>query len=74
MPVTIHPAPSPAPADIERWRPVPVAVAVDLVGATGGIDPAIRPLLPPGRQPRLFGRAVTVLCESLRRAARRAPP
>ena len=27
------------------------------------IDPAIRPLKPAGRQPRLFGRAVTALCE-----------
>jgi regulator of RNase E activity RraA len=63
MPVTIHPAPAQIPADeAERWRAVPVAVAVDLGGAVGGIDPAIRPLLPPGRQPRLFGRAVTALC------------
>jgi regulator of RNase E activity RraA len=49
---------------MERWRAVPVAVAADLVGPAGNIDPAIRPLLPPGRQPRLFGRAVTALCEA----------
>ncbi|MGD9510787.1 MAG: RraA family protein [Geminicoccaceae bacterium] len=50
-------------AEIDRWRAVPVAVAVDLGRRIGQIDPAIRPLLPPGRQPRLFGRAVTVACE-----------
>jgi 4-hydroxy-4-methyl-2-oxoglutarate aldolase len=65
MPVTIHSAPVSdlTPAEIERWRLVPVAVAVDLAGDIGQIDPAIRPLLPPGRQPRLFGRAVTARCE-----------
>lgn len=64
MPVTIHRPPHTdlAEADIDRWRGVPVAVAVDL-GRDGQIDPAIRPLLPAGKQPRLFGRAVTVLCE-----------
>jgi hypothetical protein len=50
-------------AELERWRSIPVAVAVDVGRAMGQIDPAIRPLLPPGRQPRLFGRAVTALCE-----------
>jgi regulator of RNase E activity RraA len=50
-------------AEIDRWRAMPVAVAVDLGSTIGQIDPAIRPLLPPGRQPRLFGRAVTVACE-----------
>jgi 4-hydroxy-4-methyl-2-oxoglutarate aldolase len=65
MPVTIHAAPARdlTPAEIERWCAVPVAVAVDLGRDVGQIDPAIRPLLPPGRQPRLFGRAVTVFCE-----------
>jgi len=65
MPVAIHAAPARdlTPAEIERWRAVPVAVAVDLGRDVGQIDPAIRPLLPPGRQPRLFGRAVTALCE-----------
>lgn len=65
MPVTIHAAPAGdlTPAEIERWRAVPAAVAVDLGRDVGQIDPAIRPLRPPGQQPRLFGRAVTVLCE-----------
>jgi len=65
MPVTIHAAPARdlTPAEIDRWRAVPVAVAVDLGRDVGQIDPAIRPLLPAGRQPRLFGRAVTALCE-----------
>jgi regulator of RNase E activity RraA len=65
MPVTIHAAAARdlTPAEIDRWRAVPVAVAVDLGRDVGQIDPAIRPLLPPGRQPRLFGRAVTALCE-----------
>lgn len=65
MPVTIHPvvASDLAQAEIERWRKVPVSVAVDLGQNLGQIDPAIRPLLPPGQQPRLFGRAVTAYCE-----------
>ncbi len=65
MPVTIRHAQSlgPTAAEINRWREVPVAVAVDLGRDVGQIDPAIRPLLPAGQQPRLFGRAVTALCE-----------
>lgn len=65
MPVTVHRAPATdlSPADIARWRDVPVAIAVDLGRDVGQIDPAIRPLLPPGQQPRLFGRAVTARCE-----------
>jgi len=65
MPVTIHAAPARdlTPAEIERWRAVPVAVAVDLGRDVGQIDPAIRPLRPPGQQPRLCGPAVTVFCE-----------
>jgi regulator of RNase E activity RraA len=65
MGVVIHPSPTTTmgAAEIEAWRDIPVAVAVDLMGGTGQIDPAIRPLNPPGRQPRLFGRAVTVRCE-----------
>jgi len=65
MPVTIHPAPARdlTSAELDRWRSVPVAIAVDLARDAGQIHPAIRPLLPPGRQPRLFGRAVTVFCE-----------
>ena len=38
-----------------------MAVAVDL-SPESQINPAIRPINPPGRQPRLFGRAVTVSC------------
>lgn len=65
MPVTIHAVPSGGlgEAEIARWRAVPVAVAADLAGGADQIDPAIRPLDPPGRQPRLVGRAVTALCE-----------
>ena len=65
MPVTIHATPLSdlTTEEIDPWRSVPVAVAVDLVRDEGQIDPDIRPLNPPGRQPRLFGRAVTALCE-----------
>lgn len=49
--------------DYEAWREVPVAVAVDLGRDIGQIDPAIRPLNPPGQQRRLFGRALTVRCD-----------
>lgn len=63
MTVTIFAAPAGglSEAEIARWRDVPVAIAVDL-SPESQIDPAIRPLNPPGRQPRLFGRAVTVAC------------
>ncbi len=47
----------------ERWRKVPVAVAVDVSKGACQIDPAIRPLRPAGQQPRLFGLAVTAICE-----------
>lgn len=59
----LHPHdPTPIPAGLlERWRRIPVAVVADLVPGRQ-IDPAIRPLLPPGQQPALFGRAVTVRC------------
>ena len=50
-------------AVIARWASVPVAVAVDVTHATCQIDRAIRPLCSPGHQSRLFGRAVTALCE-----------
>ena len=65
MPVRIRRAETPRLPEVEanRWRAVPAAVAIDLGRDVGQIDPAIRPLLPPGRQPRLFGRAVTALCE-----------
>jgi len=50
-------------AEIAPWRTIPAAIAVDLARDIGQIDPAIRPLRPPGQQPPLFGRAVTALCE-----------
>lgn len=63
MAVTIYPTPRRrlSDAEIAPWRKIPVAIAVDL--GVGQIDPAIRPLRPPGRHPPLFGRAVTALCE-----------
>lgn len=66
MPVTLHTPPPTtlSSAEIARWAPVPVSVAVDLGRDAGQIDPAIRPLRPAGRQPRLFGQAVTVRCEA----------
>ncbi len=64
MTVMIHPDPDDllTEAEIEPWRDVPVAIAVDLV-PDEQIDHRIRPINPPGRQPKLFGRAVTVYCE-----------
>ncbi|MFO1057068.1 MAG: hypothetical protein U1E53_08890 [Dongiaceae bacterium] len=64
MTVAVHAVPSPrlTDAEIAPWRRVPVAVAVDLSHECQ-VDPAIRPLNPPGRQPALFGRAVTALCD-----------
>ncbi len=69
MTVTVHAAPR-VPLDaalLERWRRIPVAVAID-VSREGSdpvrqIDPRIRPLNPPGRQPQLFGWAVVAVCE-----------
>jgi regulator of RNase E activity RraA len=62
MSVIVHPTPSPlSAAEMAPWGEIPVSVAVD--NGVAQIDPAIRPLLPPGRQPRLFGRAVTAYCE-----------
>lgn len=65
MTVTVYPLPASdlTSAEVEAWRGVPVAIAVDLARDIGQIDPAIRPLNPPGKQPPLFGRAVTALCE-----------
>ncbi len=48
--------------DFSPWAKVPVAIAVDVSKGSCQIDPAIRPLRPPGKQPRLFGKAVTALC------------
>jgi len=65
MTITVH-EPAVAPIDaglLARWRAIPVAVAVDLAPERQ-IDPAIRPLLPAGRQPALFGRAVTARVEA----------
>jgi len=62
MTVTIHAvATDLTETEIAAWRAIPVAVAVDL-SPESQIDPAIRAINPPGRQPRLFGRAVTVAC------------
>ena len=64
MTVTIH-TPTLAPIDdslLQRLREVPVPVAVDLSPDEYQISPELRPLLPPGQQPRLFGRALTVRC------------
>jgi regulator of RNase E activity RraA len=62
MTVTIHAAARDlTESEIAAWRAIPVAVAVDL-SPESQIDPAIRPINPPGRQPRLFGRAVPVAC------------
>ena len=65
MPVTIHDLPTSdlMAAEIDPWRDVPAAIAVDLLRDQGQIDPGIRPINPPGRQPKLVGRAVTALCE-----------
>ena len=49
--------------EIRPWRKIPVSIVVDLARDIGQIDPAIRPLRPPGQQQPLFGRAVTALCE-----------
>jgi 4-hydroxy-4-methyl-2-oxoglutarate aldolase len=64
MPVIVHAAPPSGitQSDINRWRNIPAAIAVDVSKAACQIDPMIRPLRPPGQQPRLFGRAVTALC------------
>ncbi len=64
MSVTVQDATaSSVPEDeVARWRRIPVAIAVDLSHAACQIHPGIRPLCPPGRQPRLFGRAVTARC------------
>ncbi len=46
---------------VARWRMIPSSVAADLA-PDGLIDPAIRPVCPPGEQPPLFGRALTLRC------------
>lgn len=47
---------------LERWREVPVAIIADISQGHSQIDPAVRPLMPAGQQPRLFGFAVTAHC------------
>ena len=49
--------------ELARWRKVPTAIVADVSNGACLIDPDIRPLLPPGQQPRLFGFAVTAICE-----------
>ncbi len=63
MTVRIHRRPDdlPTSAEIEPWRDVPVAIAIDLV-PTEQLDHHIRPINPPGQQPKLFGLAVTARC------------
>ena len=63
MAVTVHHVTRQPLDGIERWRAVPPAVVADVSKSACLIDPAIRPLNPPGRQPKLFGRAVTVSCQ-----------
>jgi 4-hydroxy-4-methyl-2-oxoglutarate aldolase len=48
--------------DIERWRKIPTAIIADVSRGACLIEPAIRPLLPSGQQPRMFGFAVTAIC------------
>lgn len=63
MPSEVNPSRSvQIPEDVlARWRTIPVAAIVD-VAPECQISPSIRPLCPAGKQPRLFGRAVTALC------------
>jgi 4-hydroxy-4-methyl-2-oxoglutarate aldolase len=63
--VTVHPRTSLQvnAQEIERWRNVPTAIIADVSKGACLIDPDIRPLMPPGKQPRMFGFAVTALCE-----------
>lgn len=65
MSVVVHTAPRLPIANglLARWRKVPAAIIADVSRGIAAIDPAIRPLRPAGQQPRLFGRAVTALCE-----------
>jgi regulator of RNase E activity RraA len=65
MPIIVHsrPVDTLSLSEIQRWSQIPVAIAVDVSAAACQIDPGIHALCPPGRQPRLFGRAVTALCE-----------
>lgn len=65
MPVRIHARPDDMLSDheMEPWRDIPAAIAADVSADVGVIDAAIRPVGGIASRPRLFGRAVTVLCE-----------
>ncbi|WNJ88865.1 RraA family protein [Bosea sp. 685] len=65
MPVSVQAPQIPqiAQSDLDRWRAVPAAIIADLDRHDALLDPRIRPICAVGRQPRLFGRAVTALCE-----------
>ncbi len=63
MAVTVHRVTRQPLDGIDRWQGVPPAIIADVSKGSCQIDPAIRPLNPPGRQPKLFGRAVTVSCQ-----------
>ena len=60
MTVTLHRRPDEVltPDEWERMAQVPPAVALDCIPGAW-LAEGVRPLMPPGRQPRLFGRAVT---------------
>jgi 4-hydroxy-4-methyl-2-oxoglutarate aldolase len=64
MSVTVHPRIKSAvsPKEIERWRNIPTAIVADISKGACLLNPDIRPLLPPGKQPRMFGFAVTAIC------------
>lgn len=47
---------------LDRWQSVPTAIVADVSEGACQIDPDIRPLCPPGQQPKLIGRALTVHC------------
>lgn len=65
MPTLVHrPAyPRLAPDLVDRWRRVTGAVAADQLGGGAHADPSVRPIRPLGDGVRLFGSAVTALCE-----------
>lgn len=63
MPIIHHPAET-APLEAEllaRWRAIPASVAADIAPECL-VDPDLRPLCPPGEQPALIGRALTLRC------------
>jgi 4-hydroxy-4-methyl-2-oxoglutarate aldolase len=66
MPTLIHQPTAPhLPADlIAAWAGVSTTIAADLFLGRTLVDPAIRPLRPFARRPRLAGHAVTAWCEA----------